>query len=196
MGFWKENSVEPKRLFRFKIQLDSADGTQGVTGGGMWWGKSVKIPTFTSSPVEHQYLDNVYKFPGKVRWQDITLTMVDPSNPDAVSQVMNLLEQSGYHVKDPGEFQTISKKKATDQSVRNLTITVIDADGNDIEIWTVINPMVVDADLSTFNYDSDELREITMTIAYDYAQCQIKAGNRSVPERNYKFEKAATPTGN
>ena len=190
MGFWKENSVEPKRLFRFKIQLDSADGTQGVTGGGMWWGKSVKIPTFTSSPVEHQYLDNVYKFPGKVRWQDITISMVDPSSPDAVSQVMNLLEQSGYHVKDQGKFETISKVKATDQGISSLVITVIDADGNDIEQWRVVHPMIVDADLSTFNYDSDELREITMTIAYDYAECKILTGNRGVSGRTYDFDAA------
>ena len=37
MGFWKENDVEPKRLFRFKIQLDTADGAS-TTGGAMWWG--------------------------------------------------------------------------------------------------------------------------------------------------------------
>jgi|TARA_R100000030_G_C3254012_1_gene123645 hypothetical protein len=184
MGFWKENDVEPKRLFRFKIQLDTADGAS-TTGGAMWWGKSVKIPTFTSSPVEHQYLDNTYKFPGKVKWQDITITMVDPSNPDAVSQVMNLLEQSGFKVKDNGEYDTISKIKSTDEAISSLIITVIDADGNDIERWTVKHPMIVDSDLSTFNYDSDELREISMTIAYDWAECEILAGNRGATARSY-----------
>ena len=44
---------------------------------------------------------------------------------------------------------------------------------------------IVDADLSTFSYDSDELREISMTIAYDYAECEIKTGNRSVDPVKY-----------
>ncbi len=181
MSFWKDNKQEPKRLFRFKVQLGD--------DGPLWWAKNVKIPTFTSTPVEHQYLDNVYKFPGKVRWQDITLTLVDPASPDAASQVMRLLRDSGYAVKDaPGEaptYKTINKVDATETSIKDLIISVIDADGNPIEVWTVKHPMIVDADLSTFSYDSDDLREITMTIAYDYAECEIKTGNRSVDPAKY-----------
>lgn len=178
MSFWKENNVEPKRLFRFKVQLGDE--------GALWWAKNVKIPTFTSSPVEHMYLDNTYKFPGKVKWQDISLTLVDPASPDAVSQVMSLLENSGYNVKEPNQYDTISKNKSTNTAIKELVISVIDADGNDIEVWTVKHPMIVDADLSTFDYSSDDLREISMTIAYDWAECEIKTGNRTgVTPRTY-----------
>tara|TARA_B100001093_G_scaffold494643_1_gene538289 strand:- start:523 stop:1086 length:564 start_codon:yes stop_codon:yes gene_type:complete len=182
MAFWKENTVEPKRLFRFKVNFGKE--------GGMWWAKNVKIPTFTSTPVEHQYLDNVYKFPGKVRWQDVTLTMVDPSGPDSVQQVMRLLEQSGYKVNEPpaGDqtLATISKKKATDDAIETFEISIINAEGATIEIWVLNNPFIIDADLGTFSYDSDDLREISLTIAYDWATCQIKSqGREGVEDREY-----------
>mgnify|MGYP003154397079 FL=1 len=182
MAFWKENTVEPKRLFRFKVNLGQE--------GAMWWAKNVKIPTFSSTPVEHQYLDNVYKFPGKVRWQDVTLTMVDPSGPDSVQQVMRLLEQSGYKVNEsPGAestYETISKKKAANESIDTFEISIINAEGKIIETWTLNNPFVTEADLGTFNYDSDDLREISLTIAYDWATCEIKSQGRSgVEDREY-----------
>jgi hypothetical protein len=183
MAFWKENNVEPKRLFRFKVQMDSEGLPEN--SGAHWWAKSVDIPTFSSSPVEHHYLDNVYKFPGKIVWQNITLTMVDPSGPDAVSQVMNLLVQSGYKVKEPTNYETISKKKSIDKGIQNLFIIVIDAQGNEIEKWTVKHPMITESNFATFDYNSDDLREVSMTIAYDWAECQILTGDRGVTPRTY-----------
>ena len=174
--FWKENTVEPKRKFRFKIIFA---GINATTSAAYWWAKDVDIPNFQQTPVEHSYLDNVYKFPGKIKWQNITMTMVDPSDPDAVQIVMQLLEDSGYKVKESNEYDTISKKKSVTQSLTILEIQVLAADGSQLETWKLNNPQLVDVNLDKLAYESDDLRNIQMTFAYDWATCVINKPNRT-----------------
>tara|TARA_R100000353_G_C6446125_1_gene179945 strand:+ start:113 stop:673 length:561 start_codon:yes stop_codon:yes gene_type:complete len=181
--FWKENKVEPKRKFRFKIIFA---GPNATTSRAYWWAKDVQIPNFQQSPVEHSYLDNVYKFPGKIKWQNITMTMVDPSDPDATQIVMQLLEDSGYRVKESSQYDTISKKKAVTSGLTQLEIQVIDSAGTAVETWILNNPQLVDVNLDQFAYESDDLRNIQMTFAYDWATCKIsKAGRSGVTNRTY-----------
>ena len=73
MAFWSQADVEPKRGFRFVVQI----GTQVV-----WWAKQVSTPSFDVGEVEHSFLGNKYYFPGKVSWTEVSLTLVDPISVD------------------------------------------------------------------------------------------------------------------
>ena len=175
MGFWKENDVSPKRNYRFQVFFGRTDdGGELSNSQAFWWAKTMKVPAFTVASVEHHYLDNRYNFPGRTTWEDVTMTLVDPANPDAVQIIVDMLRLSGYRVKgnpqsDTG-LDTIGKMKAAQV---NCVMRMIDEDGNLIEQWDLNNCFILSADLGQYDYSSDELRELSLTLKYDWATCTI-----------------------
>ena len=83
MAFWSTNDVEPKRNFRFQVQITGLTDL-GAPTDILWWAKTVTTPSFDVSEVEHNYLDNKFYFPGRVSWNEVSLTLVDPISVDAV----------------------------------------------------------------------------------------------------------------
>ena len=71
MAFWSSNDVEPTRQFKFKIQTAEGD---------WWWAKSVTKPSFTVNESEYLLINQKFKCPGVVTWNNITIRIVDPNN--------------------------------------------------------------------------------------------------------------------
>lgn len=171
MAFWKENNIVPKRKFRFQVQFGR--GESGVAVSQIyWWAKTIKIPTFTVAPIEHHYLDNKYNFPGRVTWEDVDMTLVDPSDPDAVAIMMTLLQESGYYVKSKEitKPRTVNK---VDAAQLTCVINVLDEEGETIEKWTLKNCFMLSVNLGDYSYQDDDLRELSITLKYDWAECEI-----------------------
>ena len=173
MAFWTENTVEPKRNFRFQVQL----GPQG-SAEIFWWAKTATTPSFDIGEVEHHFLDNKYKFPGRVSWNDVSMTLVDPISVDAVARTNKLLQDSGYRVKNEASGtgqnpETMSKRKAATGPLQLLKIMVLNSDGDVLETWTLKNPFLKSAKYGDLDYSNDDLRTVELTFAYDWAECVI-----------------------
>ena len=114
-----------------------------------------------------------------VTWNEVSMTLVDPVNPDAARITAEMLEQSGYagpsQLKNPNP-QTNSKAKSTG-AVGDVIITVIDAEGQELEKWTLKNPFIVKVGYGELEYGDDALSEVTIDFRYDYAELQ--AGGRT-----------------
>jgi len=178
MAFWKENNTLPKRNFRFRVSFGTPDTTLDPLSGLQphWWAKTVKLPNWTQSPVEVDYLDNKYYFPGRITWEDVTMTMVDPSDPDAVQILLNMLSLSGYKVKGLNDkAETINKIDAANVK---MTISILDESGRTLEEWQLVNPMILSTDMGQVEYSSDDLRELSVTVKYDFATCVINKQTR------------------
>ena len=180
MAFWRDAEIEPKRKFRFQVQLGtSADSV-------LWWAKTVNTPSFDVSETEHDFFDNKYYFPGRVTWTEVTVTLVDPISIDAVAQTNAILQNSGYLVKTKtqgtgdGTAKTISKNKAvTDGGLINFMIEVLDAEGVVVESWKLNNPFIKSAKFDDFDYSSDDLRGLELTVRYDWATCDTNGNTKS-----------------
>jgi hypothetical protein len=173
MAFWSTADVEPKRGFRFLVQI----GTDVV-----WWAKQVSTPSFDVGEVEHSFLGNKYYFPGKVSWTEVSLTLVDPVSPDAVFKTNEYLVNSGYMIPSEesmgeGQAETISKKKATEVGLKLINIQVLNADGDIIEDWSLNNPFIKSVKYGDLSYEDDSLRTIELGIRYDWATCIFGAGS-------------------
>ena len=173
MAFWSTADVEPKRGFRFLVQI----GTDVV-----WWAKQVSTPSFDVGEVEHSFLGNKYYFPGKVSWTEVSLTLVDPVSPDAVFKTNEYLVNSGYMIPSEesmgeGQAETISKKKATEVGLKLINIQVLNADGDVIEDWSLNNPFIKSVKYGDLSYEDDNLRTIELGIRYDWATCIFGAGS-------------------
>lgn len=174
MAFWSTAEVEPKRGFRFLIQIGD---------DVIWWAKQVNTPSFDVGEVEHSFLGNKYYFPGKVSWTEVSLTLVDPVSPDAVHKTNEYLIGSGYMIPDGtvdagnAQAETISKVKAIDTGLKSVLIQVLNADGDIIEKWTLNNPFIKSVKFGDLSYEDDALRTVELGIRYDWATCEFGAGS-------------------
>jgi len=162
--FWTEKSVEPKRKFRWLLYW---------TGVPQFIVKSVKKPSFQVATTPHQFLNYEFYYPGRVTWQDITITLVDPVQPDSTKSLYKMLENSGYvipHDYSQSGATTISKKAMVESLGTEIKLSQLDADnGTPIETWRIKNPLITGVEFDTLDYSQDELVNITITMKYDYA---------------------------
>ena len=130
---------------------------------------------FDVSEVEHNYLDNKFYFPGRVSWNDVSLTLVDPISVDAVAKTNQLLTGQGYVVpQDPNDNITMSKNKGT-AALQKVIITIFNAEGVDIEAWTLNQVFIKSAKYGDLDYSNDDLRTIEIGLKYDWATCETKS---------------------
>ena len=183
MSFWTDQSMQPKRNYRFRVQLPNLVDGSSVSESVIWWAKNFKPPSYDISETTHDYMDNKYYWPGRVTWSDCTMQMVDPVTPNAVGLTNAILMRSGYVIKtnadgaavaqaDPtNNLQTISKHRSA-LTMGNVVIEILSADGVIIEEWTLMNAWIKGATFSDLSYEDDGLRTIDMTFRYDYAICE------------------------
>jgi hypothetical protein len=156
MAFWSQKTLEPLRKFRFQIQIGS--GKDDI----MWYAKTVTQPSPDVSVSEHQLINHKIKYPGIVTWNDIDITFVDVGKKGL--EYFNELVSVGYS--RSGNNDGI-RKNQYDASVFN--IQKLNAEGEVIETWDLINPFIKSIKYGDLDYSSDELLEITITVAYDSA---------------------------
>jgi len=183
MPFWSENFGEnsqlkdPKRKFRFSVEFQGIDA--GATGGAaMWYAKTVTKPSFQINAAEHKYLNHTFFYPGNVTWQDITLTLVDPVNPDMTATLSDIVVQSGYSPPtNATSLTTMSKAKAAG-ALGAVIITQIDAQGAPVDTWTLWNAFITEVKYGELAYGEDDLIEMSVTLKYDWAR--VETANSSV----------------
>ena len=188
MAFWTEKSVEPKRTFRWLLY---------ISGMPQFIAKQVKKPSFQVSTTPHQFLNYEFHYPGTVKWQPISMTIVDPVQPDSTKSLYKILENSGYVI--PSEYTqadagTISKEAMVDALGGEIKIVQLDANGsaaNPIETWIIKNPLITSVDFGELNYSSEDMLNITINITYDYATIKgLKPGkNEKLVEGSGRSQK-------
>ena len=167
---------DPKRQFRFYVEFSGIASPVG--GATLWYAKTVSKPSFTVDAVEHNYLNHVFKYPGKVTWQDMTVTLVDPVEPDMAATLSDILVQSGYSPPTDAttdQMGTISKAKAAG-ALGTIIVTQIDSNGAELEKWTLWNSFISEVKYGDLAYGTDDLTEMSLTIKYDWARIQTFAG--------------------
>lgn len=193
MAFWstplKEGQGDPKRKYRFTVQFENLS----FAGSDIiWFAKSVTKPAMTISETEHTFLDKKYYYPGRVEWNTITLTLVDPADPDnsedAVKQMNSLIEAAGYKIAaNPEELQTMSKAKSV-SALGAIVINQINDAGKTIEAWTLNNAFIKDMKFGDLDYTGDELIELSLELRYDWATCEVFKNDGTSVEKFFSTE--------
>ena len=180
MSFWNQASVEPKRQFRWLLY---------IAGMPQWIVKDVKKPSFNVATTPHDFINYKFKYPGRVEWQDIQVTVVDPVQPDSAASLMRILENAGYvypddYTSQETEPKTISKKSMVDSLGQTIYLVQFGANTGDqeenvIEKWSINNPIITSVDFGSLNYSGDDLVNISIGIAYDWAYLEMPERSRT-----------------
>ncbi len=174
MPFWSDdyrsgNLKDPKRQYRFKVEIT---GISADTGGSLvWYAKTINKPSFEISTGEHTYLNHKFYYPGGVTWAPISMTLVDPRDPDMTATLSDLVELSGYSPPStPNDLGSMSKAKSAG-ALGTVFISQLDGDGKEIEKWTLWNAFITKVDYGSLQYEGGEaLVEMSLDIAYDWAR--------------------------
>jgi len=180
MSFWTESAIEPKRNFRFKVEIVGF-GDNSV----IWWAKNFKTPSYDIGEATHDFMDNKYYFPGRLTWTDCTTTLVDPVSPNATALTNDIVLKAGFKIKtatdlnQDGQLTTMSKKNSVQAATKAVVVTILNSEGNMIEKWTLKNAWLKGVSFSDLSYEDDGLRTIDMTWRYDWAECEHGDGSDS-----------------
>lgn len=191
MAFWTDaQNKDPKRAYRFVVILGN------MPNGATWYAKGVQKPAPTLTEVDHSFLNHKFYYPGRVEWNAVEVTLVDPVSPDAAAATAAILQASGYNPpRNVNDTQTISKQKAV-EALGGVTISQIDSDGNAMETWSLWNPFITGITYGDLSYEEDALTEITLTIRYDWAVLETanasEAGGAAAPFNGRQFFKPGT----
>jgi len=168
MGFWTDTKeiIDPKMKFRFRVSIGSSESMHsGDDSNFVWWyAKRVDKPKlkFTTAN-EGELTINSLVADTKVltypRLTPITMTLVDPVKPNATSKLLSFLKAAGYNT---GNFNYGDFRKA----IGSVRIEQLGPDGETLEQWWLIEPVIIDIDFGGLDYSSDDLLEISLTIAY------------------------------
>jgi len=170
MGFWTEPGTSPKRQFRWALYMDNNPA---------WTLKSASQPSFEVTSVDHNFLSHRFSFPGRVQWNTVSITLVDPIDPDTSAEVLSWIRDSGYAPPvDKADFRSITKEKAVAR-LQGLEIQMLDGEGEPVAKWSLRNPFILNASFGDLDYTSDELTEITLEIRFDFAKYEAVAGAAS-----------------
>lgn len=191
MSFWTNNTVEPKRNFRWRVtfNIPQAGGGNSIANV-IWWAKTVDTPSYEVTSVEHSFFDNTFKFPGRVKWNDVKMTLVDPLTPNAVQATNQIILNSGYYIKDNGANPKDFKQKPTSITKSGavaatgvVMIEILNGKGETVEKWTLKNPFISNVSFSNLDYSNDDMRTIDLTWRYDWAECEHKGTSNGIKEQ-------------
>lgn len=187
MTFWTENNFEPKRSFRFKLNLGYGTSEENIP---YFYLKSAKKPTFDVNTIQHKVGGREFNFPGSVKWNDVSLVFVDDVQNTVISKLVNIIQTSNYPDILAGAGSTftadsvkfVSKEKLAKNLTTQLssqpsvndaqvffTIEQLNAEGLVVEGWNLYNPIVIKLEQDDLDYGKEDLSTYTMTVKYDWA---------------------------
>ena len=176
MPFWTDyaiGSIEPKRAYRFLLYFGQLSTP--------WIAKKVSKPGFAVSETKHSYLNHNFYYPGRVEWNTVTATLVDPGDPDVAQSMDNILRNMGYAIPEGPTSPAITLSKGASvnqmntvkiqqiqntysgQAIANSTETVV-------EEWQLYGAWVKDVKYGDLAYEDDNMTEVTIELRYDYAR--------------------------
>ena len=180
MAFWTSVSKtdnDPKRNFRWKIEIGGMVDGHDSTEGAVWWAKKVTKPNFNITESKHSFLNHTFYWPGRTEWQTVSLTLVDPVSPDAAALTTAIIASAGYKIPTNGDMlETVSKGKMID-ALGRVIITQISNDGvTPLETWTLQNPFIKTVKFGDLDYENDDLTQIELEFRYDWATVEHSDG--------------------
>jgi hypothetical protein len=164
-GFWASAVSEPKRKYRFSLNVANIP---------LWTITKVKRPSFKITESSHTFYNHKFNYPGRVEWDPVTFTTLDPINPDATALLLKMLSASGYEFPDKqfgGDsytFNSVNKVSSVD-ALNPVVINAFDAEGNSVEKWTLKNAFISSVDMGEYDYTSVDMMNIQVTLKYDWA---------------------------
>ena len=202
MSWWTESTTTPKRKSLFYVKISSKFFLPFV--------KTCSKPSANVETKEFKLINHYIKYPGLVKWNPITITMVDMNGSSAVNTIdtatvlWRMLKHSGYNFPDMAkgvmshnggvsELTTTEKESMLaagfgagltgkwNAKSGGMTIYQVNPEGTTVEQWTLKNPIIKSIKWGDLSYEADEPVEYTLEVDYDWAELEHNpSGTQSI----------------
>ncbi len=145
-------NFEPKMQNRYIMEID---GIQSYLI------KTAARPSITFDTIVLDHINIKRKLQGKGDWQDITITLYDPIVPSGAQAVMEWVRL--------GHESITGRRGYADFYKKDITFYMLGPVGDKVEQWTLKGAFIVSADFGGLDFASNDVSEITLSLAYDHA---------------------------
>jgi len=145
-------AFEPKVQNRFIMYVDGIPTyiIKGITGLG-----------FEQGEIIMNHINIYRKIKGKLRWNDVTLTLFDPITPSGSQAVMEWVRLHHESVTGRDGYSDFYKK--------DVVIDIVGPVGDIVSEWVLKGAFVKNAAFGDLNFDNDTAAQnITLTLGMDY----------------------------
>lgn len=146
------NAYEPKRKFRWTMEIDGIDAFTLKTGAR---------PQMTFEETVIDYINTKRYVSGKMAYSPLNITLQDPIAPSAAQKVMNWVRLNYEVITGRAGYATMYKK--------DWSLKMLDPQGAVIEQWDIKGAWVQDFNGGELDYASSDNAEISMVVRYDAA---------------------------
>ena len=123
--------------------------------------KKASAPGFEAGEVILDHINVYRKLKGKVRWNDITLSLYNPVTPSGAQAVMEWARLAHEEVTGRDGYSDFYKK--------NITLNALGPVGDIVGEWIIQGAYVKSATFGEYDWSNDQALELTVTLAMDYA---------------------------
>lgn len=174
MAKWWDNSIAPKRNFKWRMVVD---------GIPAWVLKTCQQPRFESGEGTAVFLNHTFKYPGRQTWQDIEFTLQDPGDPDMAGRILMMIYNAGYVLpsfQDPDLHPSTVCRKRFDK-LQDMELEQFGCENEILGSWKVYNPWIKNYTPSDLDYENEEVSNVVVTLTYDFAEYSSRSGKLAVP---------------
>jgi len=143
---------EPKIQNRFIMYMDGIPTymIKGLTGLG-----------FNQEEIVLNHINTYRKVKGKLKWNDLTMTLFDPITPSGAQAVMEWTRLHHESVTGRDGYSDFYKK--------DLVIDIVGPVGDIVSEWVIKGAFIKSAEFGDLDYDNDAAAQtITVGIGMDY----------------------------
>jgi len=146
------NVYEPKRKFRWTMEIDGIDAFTLKTGAR---------PQMTFEETVIDYINTKRYVAGKMAYSTLNITLQDPIAPSAAQKVMNWVRLCYEVITGRMGYASFYKK--------DFSLKMLDPQGAVIEQWDIKGAWVQDTNMGELDYASSDNAEVSLVIRYDAA---------------------------
>ena len=144
-------AFEPKVQNRFIMYID---------GIPSYLVKSVASPAFDAGEIVLDHINTYRKVKGKVRWQDMAMTLYDPVTPSGAQSIMEWARLAHESVTGRDGYSDFYKK--------DLVLNVLGPVGDVVSEWIIKGAYAKTANFGAYDWSNEAAVSIDLTIAMDY----------------------------
>ena len=123
--------------------------------------KGISSVGFTQEEIMLNYINTYRKIKGKLKWNDITMTLFDPITPSGAQSVMEWVRLHHESVTGRDGYSDFYKKQ--------VAIRVLGPVGDIVSEWIIVGAFIKSAEFGEYNWDNDTAAQnLTVTLGMDY----------------------------
>jgi hypothetical protein len=146
------NTFEPKRKFRWIMDIDGIDAFTLKTGAR---------PQMTFEETVIDYINTKRYVAGKMTYSPLNITLQDPIAPSAAQKAISWVRLAYEVITGRGGYASQYKK--------NFDVKMLDPQGAVVEQWNIQGAWIQDFNGGELDFASSDNAEVALVVRYDAA---------------------------